>query len=135
MKKRKQSSRLSTGELRLMGLLWKHGPLTLAEAYELQTGQLAYTTIQTQLNRLVKKRVASRSKSRPMKYRALVDSQAAGVTVLPLLIDTIGGGSIVPLVRQLVAQVSLNSDDVRQLKKIIDEANPQRKKLKKSRAS
>ena len=41
-----------------MGLLWERGPLSLAEAFQAQPGQLGYTTIQTQLNRLVEKGMA-----------------------------------------------------------------------------
>jgi len=135
MARRKRASKLSSGEFRLMAILWEQGPLTLAEAYERQHGQLAYTTIQTQLNRLVGKGMASRTKTRPMKYRALVEPREAGETLLQLLIETVGGGSIIPLVSQLVRQATLTHDDARKLKEIIDAATPKRMPAKKSRAN
>jgi len=135
--KRKRSAKLSAGELRLMGILWDQGPLTLAEAFQAQPGQVGYTTIQTQLNRLVDKGVAARSKARPMKYRALIDPQMAGAGLLQLLIDTIGHGSIVPLVSQLLSFRPVTSEEGRDLKRLIDAAQPKlvksRKAAKKSR--
>lgn len=137
MAKRKRSAKLSAGELRLMGILWEQGPLTLAEAFQAQPGQVGYTTIQTQLNRLVDKGVAARSKTRPMKYRALIDPQMAGAGLLQLLIDTIGHGSIVPLVTQLLTFHPLSAEEARDLKRLIDAAQPKtvkgRKVAKKSR--
>ncbi len=135
MAKKKQPARLSPGEMRLMGVLWEQGPCTLAESYELQPGQLAYTTIQTQLNRLVAKRLVARSKVRPMKYRALVDPQAMGAGLLQLLVDTVGGGRIFPLVEQLVSLVSLSREDVRELKRLIEGACAKPSKRPKSAKS
>ena len=71
MAKKKRTAKLSVGEMRLMAVLWKLGPLKLSEAYREQPGHVGYTTIQTQLNRLVEKGVASRLDTRPMKYQAI----------------------------------------------------------------
>ena len=131
MAKKKRSARLSAGELRLMGVLWERGPMSLAEAYQSQPGQLGYTTIQTQLNRLVDKGVASRTKVRPMKYRALVNPREAGSVLLQLLIDTVGGGSIIPLVSQLLHHEALSKEDARQLKQLIHDASPKPPKVAK----
>lgn len=96
--------------------------MTLAEAFQAQPGQLGYTTIQTQLNRLVGKGVVSRTRTRPMKYRALIEPKAAGERMLQLLIDSVGGGSAVPLIAQLLSHVSLSAEDARELKRLIDKA-------------
>jgi BlaI family penicillinase repressor len=119
---RKKGAKLSLGEMRLMGILWERGPLTLAEAFQSQPGQVGYTTIQTQLNRLVDKGVAARSKSRPMKYRPLASPTEAGAGLLQLLIDTVGGGKIIPLVAELVSRATLSKEDAQELKRIIDDA-------------
>ena len=138
MPKRTRSIKLSIGELKIMGILWKRGHLTLSEAYEHQSGNLGYTTIQTMLNRLVIKGVASRSKTSPMKYRALVSPHDAGATLLQLLIDTVGGGSILPLINQLTSYVTLTSEEARTLKQAIDQATKRslkRPALRKGRSS
>ena len=124
MAKKKRTAKLSVGEMRLMAVLWKWGPLKLAEAYREQPGRVGYTTIQTQLNRLVKKGVASRSNSRPTKYQAIVSPHVAGAGMLQLLVDTVGGGSVIPVVAQLVSSASLTKDDVRELRRVIEDAGP-----------
>ncbi|WP_040592557.1 BlaI/MecI/CopY family transcriptional regulator [Schlesneria paludicola] len=135
MAKKKRTPKLSAGEFRLMGVLWEHGPLTLGEAYQTQPGQLGYTTIQTQLNRLVDKGVAARTKERPMRYRALVDPQVAGDSLLQLLVDTVGKGSIVPLVAQLIARTSLTMEVALELKALVDESMPKPTKRPKKAAA
>jgi BlaI family penicillinase repressor len=130
MAKKKGAVKLSVGEMRLMAVLWKFGPLKLSEVHREQPGQVGYTTIQTQLNRLVEKGVVARSSTRPTKYKAIIDSDDASSGMLQLLIDTIGGGSIFPVVEQLVRRSPLTKDEVRELKKRIDRATakPARKK-------
>ena len=129
MAKRKRAQKISPAEFRLMGILWQRGPLTLAEVYELQPGQAAYTTIQTQLNRLVVKRVVTCSKTRPMKYRAAVNPDEAAATVLQTMVASVGGGSIFPLVAQLVSSADLSKSEVVELKRLIDNISRTRKNL------
>ena len=119
MAKKKRAVKLSVGEMRLMSILWRSGPLKLSEVYHEQPGQVGYTTIQTQLNRLVEKGVAARSRARPTKYKALVEPEAASAAMLELLIDTVGGGSILPLVEQLIRRSPLSKDEIRDLKQLI----------------
>lgn len=122
MARKKRAIKLSVGEMRLMAVLWKWGPLKLSEVFREQPGQVGYTTIQTQLNRLVEKGVASRSSSRPTRYGALVEPDAASAGMLQMLIDTIGSGSIIPIVELLVRRNPPTKEDVRTLKQVIDRA-------------
>ena len=124
MARKKRAVKLSVGEMRLMAVLWKWGPLKLSEVFREQPGEVGYTTIQTQLNRLVEKGVASRSSSRPTRYQALVEPDAASTGMLQLLIETIGGGSIVPIVELLVRQHPPDKEGARTLKQLIDRAVP-----------
>lgn len=127
MTSKKRPQKLSLGEFRMMGLLWHHGPMTLADAFRLQSGQLAYTTIQTKLNRLVVKRLVARTRKRPMKYRALIAPQNAGESVLQTLIDSVGSGSVLPLVVQLIGRGNLTAAEAGALKRAIDRAVPKRR--------
>ena len=131
MAKKKQTAKLSVGELRLMAVLWKLGPLKLSEAYREQPGNVGYTTIQTQLNRLVDKGVAVRSKTRPMRYEALLEPDDAGAGMLQLLVDTVGRGSIIPLVEQLIAICPISKEESRELKELIDNAVSMKRPAKK----
>ena len=134
MAKKKKFVKLSLGEFRLMAILWERGPLTLAETFEFRPAQTAYSTIQTQLNRLVEKGAVARTKKRPMKYRAIIDPQEAADRVLDLLIQSIGGGSIIPLVAQLVEISPLSPADAKTLKQMIDAATVKPVKPKKKTA-
>ena len=120
MAKKKSVARLSVGEIRLMAVLWKSGPLKLAEVFRDQPGTVGYTTIQTQLNRLVEKRVVTKSKARPTLYRAVVDPKSAIDATLQLLVDTVGSGSIVPLIEQLMDRNPPTKSELRLLKKLIE---------------
>ena len=123
MAKKKSAARLSVGEIRLMAVLWKSGPLKLADVFRDQPGTVGYTTIQTQLNRLVEKRVVTKSKARPTLYRAVVDPKSAIDATLQLLIDTVGSGSIVPLIEQLMDRNPPTKSELRLLKKLIEKSD------------
>ena len=71
--KRKQPVKLTSGEVDLMDLLWRHQKLTLAAAHAaFDAGRIGYTTMQTRLNRLVEKGLARRSSDRPAVYSPCV---------------------------------------------------------------
>lgn len=125
--------RLSAGEMRLMALLWDSGAMTLAEVYAAQGRDVGQTTIQTQLNRLVAKRVVARSKERPAKFLAIVERQQVSAGFLDLLIETVGRGKIAPLVAQLVSRGTLSDEDVVELRQLIDDAGIKAKKPRRKR--
>ena len=127
MSRKKRSAKLSVGEMRLMAVLWKTGPLKLSEAFHEQPGHVGYTTIQTQLNRLVDKGVVAKSDSRPTKYRAIVEPQAASSGMLEMLIDTVGNGSVIPVIELLVNRAPLDKDETNQLRRLISPAGSKSK--------
>lgn len=105
-----------------MDLLWREGPLTLAEAHE-HYGKAAvgYTTMQTRLNRLVEKKLAKKA-GRPARYTAVVKRRQVQAGHLDQLIAKLGGGSVVPLVAQLVQDRRVSRDELEQLKTLIENA-------------
>ena len=124
----KSTTRLSSGELDLMDLLWREGPLTLAQAHErFGAGAVGYTTMQTRLNRLVDKGLASKS-GRPAEYLAAIPREQAQAGHLDQLLSKLSGGSVVPLVAQLMQDRQISGDELQELKRLIHEAeqNPPR---------
>jgi BlaI family transcriptional regulator, penicillinase repressor len=118
----KTKTRLSSGELDLMDLLWREGPLTLAQAHaSYGANSLGYTTMQTRLNRLVEKGLASKS-GRPAEYRAAVEREAIQAGHLDQLISKLAGGSVVPLVAQLMQNRQISGDELAALKQLINDA-------------
>lgn len=132
MKKRKPS-RLSPGELEILEMLWRRGPVTLSEA---QTGlerEIGYTTVQTRLNRLVAKGVVTRTADRPARYAAAVAQQEVSARHLDLLVERVTGGNVVPLVAHLVRDRALSPGDIAELKQLIAAAERQTRKPKNGR--
>src|SRR5262245_23778271 len=118
MKKRGPNPRPTSAEMELLGILWTHGPSSIAEVHQ-RMGKAAYTTVQTRLNRLVDKKFADRSSDRPANYSAAVAREQVSAGHLGLLVERLGGGRIVPLVAQLVADSRLTSEEIVELKELI----------------
>lgn len=122
MKKQHKNHKLSAGEMEIMSMLWEHGPLTLSESHETLGRPIGYTTMQTRLNRLVEKNLASRSSDRPARYTAVVTPDAVSANHLEILLQRVTGGSVVPLVAHLVDDPSLTREQIGELKKLIHDA-------------
>ncbi len=122
MAKRPVTPRLSAGEMEIVAMLWERGELTLSEAHQALGRPIGYTTIQTRLNRLVAKRVLTRSDGRPARYAAAVSAEAVGTRHVDLLVERIRGFKIVPLVAHLVRDRRLTAEEIRELKQLISQA-------------
>ena len=120
--KRKTPARLTVGEIELLQTLWKTGPATIAEVHEQLDSSVGYTTVQTRLNRLVAKRVASKSSRRPAKYCAAVSAEDVNRADLNVLVGRVNDGAFVPLVAHLIRDRSISEDELRELRSLIEEA-------------
>ena len=132
MKKRK-GPRLSAGEMEMLQMLWRQGPVALSDA---QTGlgrAIGYTTVQTRLNRLVDKGLVTRTTDRPARYAAAVAPEEVSAGHLDLLLERVSQGSVVPLVAHLVRDRALSSTEIAELKQLIAEAERQGKGSKESK--
>ena len=111
--KRKQPIKLTSGEVDLMDLLWRHGKLTLAEAHgAFGTERIGYTTMQTRLNRLVDKGLAQRSSDRPAVYSPRVARETVQAGHLDDVLKRLADGSVVPLVAHLVRDRKIDRDEL-----------------------
>ena len=115
-------TRLAKGELELLQMLWREGPVALSEAHRALGERVGYTTVQTRLNRLVRKRLARRSGERPARYEAAVTADEVGAHDLNLLVERVASGSVVPLVAHLVRDRSLTAEELSELKQLLNEA-------------
>lgn len=124
MKKKKQIPRPSKGDMELLSLLWEHGPVSLSEAHEQMPDGVAYTTVQTRLNRMVDKGLAFREKvgRQPLKYRAAIEPQEISATQLDALVERVAGGSVIPLVAQLVQKGEFTDSELDELRQLVSEA-------------
>jgi predicted transcriptional regulator len=123
MTQRKGHEQLTPLELELMKVLWDGGPATVQEVQERvgATRQLAYTTVQTMLNILVRKKRAKRTLfDRAYRYRAAVSREKAVGTALHDLVERMFGGSAEALVLSLVESDQLTPETLRRLQKMVD---------------
>ena len=125
---RKVNASLSDGEMELLGFLWKHGELSLSEAHQQFEKQIGYTTMQTRLNRLVDKGLVHRSANRPARYSAKVAPEDVSANHMNALLKRVADVSVVPLVAQLVGERSLTTDEIDEIKQIIEGAEKRAKK-------
>ncbi len=128
MARKKSKPKLSQGEMEIMSLLWEHGEVSLSEAQTLLGRPIGYTTMQTRLNRLVEKGLATRSDMRPARYAAAVSGADVSANHLETLLERVTGGRVVPLVAQLVNDRSLTKSEISELKKLIRAAEKRTKR-------
>jgi predicted transcriptional regulator len=115
-------SRLAAGELEVLDMLWRTGSVTILEAQHALGLPIGYTTVQTRLNRLVEKRLAKKSPSRPARYSAAVSPEAVRQGDLDVLVRHVSGGRITPLVAHLLDREDLTTDELKELKQLVAEA-------------
>ncbi len=131
---RRNLMRLSAGEMELMRMLWERGPLTLALAHDLFENYgtpIAYPTMQTRLNRLVAKRFAARNEERPAAYRAIVSPDQTAAGLLRQVLDKLVKGSVAPLMAKLISERPLTTEEIQDIRKLLD--NSERSNRKKPR--
>lgn len=120
---RKQPIKLTSGEVDLMDLLWRHQKLTLAKAHAAFGAQrIGYTTMQTRLNRLVEKGLAQRSSDRPAVYSPRVAREAVQAGHLDDMLKRLADGSVVPLVAHLVRDRKIDRGELSELKRLVQQA-------------
>lgn len=121
-KKSKADIRLGAGELELLEVLWQHGPATISEALEGLDREQGYTTVQTRLERLVTKKVAKKSRTRPAKYSAAISQDDVSRDDLNVLVRRVTAGRVVPLIAHLVNDRPLSSDEIQEIRQLIKDA-------------
>ena len=114
--------RLSDRELDVMAVLWARGSGTVAEVREALPDPLAYTTVLTVLRTLEEKGfVGHEEEGKAHRYLPLVARERAGRSALTRMVDKLFDGSPDLLLTQLVSDRTLSPQDIRRLRKILDQ--------------
>lgn len=121
-KKSQDDIRLGAGELELLEVLWRVGPATISEALEGLDREQGYTTVQTRLERLVAKKVAKKSRTRPARYSAAVSQDDVSRDDLNVLVRRVTSGRVVPLIAHLVNDRPLSPDEIQEIRQLIEDA-------------
>ena len=118
----RKNSRFASGDLELLEMLWRAGPVTILEAQQALGQLIGYTTVQTRLNRLVKKNAAERTTTRPAKYSAAITPDEVRGRDLDVLVQRVSEGRVTPLVAHLLNTHDLSAEELRELKQLVADA-------------
>ena len=121
--------KLGERELDILEALWQLKSATVAQVQEFlreRGNEIAYTTVQTMLNRLEVKNVVERDGSdRAHRYVAVLKQPKAAESALKRLTERFFGGSAEALVTRLVEK-DLTQEEIERIQSMID-ANRKRK--------
>lgn len=133
MAKKQNVPRLLASELEILEMLWRTESVTIAEARDGLGGDIGYTTVQTRLNRMVKKGIVRRSRTTPAKYSAGITPGEVTGQDLDLLLERVSGGRVVPLVAHLVKDRGLSSAEIEELKRLVQGAERESRSTERKR--
>lgn len=121
--KSKITEKLGDRELDIMQSLWKLERATVAQVQEdlrAQGSDIAYTTIQTMLNRLEAKKLVARDDSgRTHRYYAILEEPAVAGSALQRLVERFFRGSPEALITRLVEK-ELTPEQLQRVQSLID---------------
>ena len=119
----KAKSELTRLELEIMQVLWEAGPSTVTEVRPKLKADLAYTTVQTMLNVLLRKGKVSRmQEGRAFRYKAAVNRKRATGSAVEDLVRRMFGGSPEALLMTMVESRQIGKKELERLSEMVAEA-------------
>jgi len=120
MPSKKKSEQLTPLETEIMNVLWEISPATVQTVQQRLPRELAYTTVQTMLNVLVRKKKARRTlKDRAYYYRPAVKRDQVAGSAVEDLINRLFDGSAESLVMSLVESRQLTPEKLERLQRML----------------
>jgi predicted transcriptional regulator len=108
-------------ELEIMQALWDGGPATVGEAQARLGGTLAYTTIQTMLGVLLRKKKVRRQLSgRAYVYRPAISREGAEAGALTDLVARMFGGSAEALLMSLIDTRQIGAEEIARASRLLE---------------
>ena len=100
-------------ELQIMQVLWDAGPGTVADVQSRLAGGLAYTTVQTMLGVLLrKKKVRRQLAGRAYVYRPAISREGAVASAISDLVGRMFGGSAEALLMSLIDTRQITAEEL-----------------------
>ncbi len=111
-------------ELKIMQVLWSSGPSPVAAVQERLGSDLAYTTVQTMLNVLLRKNKVRRTQvGRAFTYEAAVSRDGATGAAVKDLVARMFGGSGEALLMALIDTHQITPDEIARAAKLLNAAD------------
>ncbi len=123
MVRKRKTQGLTPLELEIMKVLWEKSPATVQSVQGALPGEpkLAYTTVQTMLNVLLRKGKVKRTlRGRAFEYKPTVTRERAVRQTLRDIIHRLFGGSAESLVMSLVESRHLTPEKLAKLNKLLE---------------
>jgi predicted transcriptional regulator len=117
--------RPTDAELAILRILWERGPSTVRQVHEIlaRDRQAAYTTALKLLQIMTEKGLVERDeRDRTHIYRARLGEEQTQRQLVRDLVDRAFGGSAMKLVVQALASKRASAEELRDIRKAIDEA-------------
>ena len=117
--------RPTDAELEILRVLWERGPSTVRHVHEALAGtrETGYTTTLKLMQIMADKRLVDRDESsRTHVYTASMSAEHTQGQLLNDLVDRAFGGSAAALVLRALSTRSTSDDELREIRKLIDEA-------------
>jgi BlaI family transcriptional regulator, penicillinase repressor len=115
---RKTNQPLTPLELEIMQVLWETGPCTVSEVQPKLKAELAYTTVQTMLNVLLRKgKVRRVQEGRAFRYRPTVSRERANGSALHDMVKRMFGGSSEALLMAMVDARQISAEELERVAK------------------
>ncbi|WP_372785202.1 BlaI/MecI/CopY family transcriptional regulator [Phenylobacterium sp.] len=107
-------------ELEIMQVLWDGGPGTVAAVQQKLGGDLAYTTVQTMLTVLLRKKKVRRTQAgRAFTYQAAVSREGATGTALKDMVARMFGGSSEALLMALINTQQITPEQIARASRLV----------------
>ena len=127
----KPEPNIGRGELEILKVLWDLGPTTVRDVQEALADKgrdLAYTTVQTVLNRLVNKGLAAAQRGElAIRYRAKVVRERFLRRRLGGILGELYDDATGPLVLDLLREGTLSDDELKELGSMVRKLSAERK--------
>ena len=118
--KSKASQNLTPLELEIMQVLWDAGPSTVSDVQPKLKAELAYTTVQTMLNVLLRKgKVKRAQEGRAFRYKAAVNRKRATGSAVEDLVRRMFGGSPEALLMTMVESRQIGPKELERLSEMV----------------
>jgi predicted transcriptional regulator len=118
----KEQETLTKLELQIMQVIWRLGASQVAAVQQGLEQELAYTTVQTMLNILVRKgKLKRKLAGRAFAYSAAVSEEKASGHAVRDLVDRMFGGSSEELVMSLIKSRQIDAKKIAELTKRLEE--------------
>jgi predicted transcriptional regulator len=122
------SERLTPLEFEIMSVLWETGPANVQTVQQRLERELAYTTVQTMLNILHRKKKVKRAlRDRAYFYTASVSRRQITRQTLSDVVERLFGGSASSLVMSLVETNHLTAEELARLNQLVKKMGESRK--------